>query len=75
MVDYQKKIWDVFMGLLNSMNDARIMCLFSLYGKTMNGDLFHFNRGEKGIKPYLIIDNDYPLLPLLMTPHKQSNNI
>jgi hypothetical protein len=37
--------------------------------------MFHINRGEEEIKPYFIIDKVYPLLPWLMIPHKQSNNI
>jgi hypothetical protein len=60
VVDYQKKNWDVFVGLPNSMNDARILHLFSLYGKAMNGTMFHLNRDEKGTKPYLIADKGYP---------------
>jgi hypothetical protein len=45
------------------MNDARILRLSSLYGKAMNGDMFNLNRGEEGIKPYLIANKGYPLLP------------
>jgi hypothetical protein len=75
VVDYQKKFQDVFVGLLGSMNDARILRLSSLYKKEMNGDMFHIDRGEEEIKLYLIIDKVYPLLPWLMIPHKQSRNI
>jgi hypothetical protein len=57
------------------MNDVQILCLSSLYGKGMNGDMFHLNRGEKRIKTYLIANKGYPLLSWLMIPHKQTNNI
>jgi hypothetical protein len=63
VVDYQKKFQDVFVRLLGSMNDARILRLSSLYKKVVNGNMFHINRGEEEIKPYFIIDKVYPLLP------------
>jgi hypothetical protein len=75
VVDYQKKFQDVFVGLLGLMNDVRILCLSSLYKKAVNGDMFHINRGEEEIKPYLIIDKVWALLPWLMIPHKQFGNI
>jgi hypothetical protein len=34
-----------------------------LYGNVMNGDMFHLNKGEKGIKHYLIANKGYLLLP------------
>lgn len=47
-----------------------------LYEKVpLNGDLFHFNRGEKEIKPYLIVNNGYPLFSWLMTPHRQVGDV
>jgi hypothetical protein len=61
VVDCQKKFLDVFVGLLSSMNDVQILC--HLYGNVMNGDMFHLNKGEKGIKHYLIANKGYPLLP------------
>jgi len=36
------------------MNDVQILRLSNLYGKVMNGDMSHLNRGEEGIKHYLI---------------------
>jgi len=59
---------DVFVGLPGSMNDAQILHLSSLYGKAMNGNMFHFNKGEEGSKPYLVVNKGYPLLPWLSQP-------
>jgi hypothetical protein len=75
VVDYQKKFQDVFVGLFGLMNDVHILCLSSLYMKAVNGNMFHINKGEEEIKPYLIVDKLYPLLPWLMIPHRQYGNI
>jgi len=52
-VDYHKKILDAFVGLFGLINNIHILHLFNLYQKAMNGYMFHFNRGEEEIKPYL----------------------
>jgi hypothetical protein len=57
------------------MNDVQILRLSNLYGKAMNGNMFHLNRGEEGIKHYLIANKGYLLLPWLMIPHKQTKSI
>jgi len=47
-----------------------------LYEKVpLNGNLFHFSRGEKEIKPYLIINKGYPFFPWLIIPHKQIGDV
>ncbi len=47
-----------------------------LYEKVpLNGNLFHFNRNEKEIKPYLIVNKGYPLFPWLMIPHRQVGDV
>jgi hypothetical protein len=49
---------------------------FKLYEKVPpNGDLFYFNRGEKDIKSYLIINKGYPLFPWLIIPHRQVGDV
>jgi phospholipid N-methyltransferase len=62
-------------GLLGLKNDVYILHLSNLYKKAVNGNMFHINKSEEEIKPYLIVDKVYPWLPWLMIPHKQSNNI
>jgi hypothetical protein len=58
-----KEFWDVFVGLRGSMNNVQILHLSNLYGKAMNGNMFHLNKSEEGIKPWLMI------------PHKQTSYI
>jgi hypothetical protein len=43
MLDCQKKFQDVFMEMLNLMNDTQILHLSSLYVKAVNEIMFHFN--------------------------------
>jgi hypothetical protein len=71
MVDCQKKFHDVFVGLYGSMQNVHILHLLKLYKKAMNGDIFHLNKGEEKIKPYLITNKCDLLLPWLMIPHKK----
>ncbi len=75
MVECQKKFLDVFVGLFGSMNNVHMLHLSNLYKKAMNGDMFHLNKGWEEIKPYLITNKGYLLLPWLMIPQKQSSNI
>jgi len=75
MVDCQKKFRDVFIGLFGSMNNAHILHLSNLYKNVVNENMFHFNKGEKEIKPCLITNKGYLLLPWLMILHKQFGNV
>jgi hypothetical protein len=56
-----------------SMNDACIFCTSSLHQKATHQNLFEMDHGEYDIKPYIIGDKRYPLLPWLMILHKQIN--
>jgi hypothetical protein len=47
--DYHKKIGDIFVGMLRSMNNTQILQISNLYQRAMHGDLFQKNRGEKNI--------------------------
>jgi hypothetical protein len=73
VVYYNKKFRIVFVGMSRSMNDACILCISSLHHKATHQNLFEMDRGEYGIKPYIIGDKIYPLLPWLMIPHKKGN--
>jgi hypothetical protein len=68
IVDYRKH----FVRLPGSMNDVEILCLFSICQKT-RGIFFNEFDSHEDIKPYIIEDKGYQLLPWLMMPHKQIN--
>ncbi len=38
--DYHKKIQDIFVGMLGSMNNTQILQISNLYQRAMHGDLF-----------------------------------
>jgi hypothetical protein len=59
-------------GLLGSMKYAQVLQLFSIYRKTTWGNFFNELDLHKGIKLYIIGNKDYPLLPWMMVPHKQT---
>jgi hypothetical protein len=62
-------IVDVFVGMLGFVNNEKILQLSSIYWKATRGD--PFNEQHEGIRPYIIKDEGYPLLPCLIVPHKQ----
>jgi hypothetical protein len=64
-------IVDVFVGMSSSMNNEKILQLSSIYWKATRDDLFNEQNLHEGIRPYIIEDEGYPLLPWLIMPHKQ----
>jgi len=71
IIDHKKRFLDIFVAMPSWMNNTRVLCLFSIYQKATLGDLFHEWNLHHGIKPYIIGDKGYSLLPWLMVPHKQ----
>jgi hypothetical protein len=67
---YEMVFWH-FVGMLKSMNYARVLHLFLLYQKGTLKDLFQKPNLHEGIKPYIIGENGYLLLLWLMVSHKQ----
>ncbi len=54
-----------------SMNNARMLHLSPTYSKVRLGNVFHEQNSHEGIKPYIIGDKGYLLLPWLMVLKKQ----
>ncbi len=63
-------IVDVFVGMLGSVNNEKILQLSLIYWKATRGDLFNEQNVHECIRPYIIKDEGYPLLPWLIVPHK-----
>ncbi len=76
MVDHWGQFKDVFVGMPSLMNDAHNLGISNLYGKVVNGELLWLNRSmEREIKPYILGDKWYPLLPCFIILHKQIGNV
>lgn len=60
------------MGLLGLMNNAQVLQLSSIYRKITWGNFFNELDLHEGIKPYIIGNKGYPLLPWMMVPNKQT---
>jgi hypothetical protein len=61
----------VYVGILGFIDDSQILRMSSLYHKTIKQNLFIIELKQKGIKPSIMGDKSYPLLPWLMVSHKQ----
>jgi hypothetical protein len=71
VVDAQKRFTDIFVGLLGSVNDSRILKKFGLYRWVLNGGFLHgCLERTTDIPPYILGDKGYPLLPWLLTSFK-----
>ncbi len=76
VVDHKKQFQDIFIGFPISMNNLKILRLFSLYKKAKFDGFFDLEHGSHdGIHPYINGDKDYLLLLWLMIPHKYSANV
>ena len=73
VVDSRKIFLDLFLGMSDSTNDAKMLRRSSLYQLAMRGELFPPSLGRDGFAPYLLGDSGYPNLPWLVTPHRGNN--
>jgi hypothetical protein len=70
VVDSKKRFLDLYLGMLGSTNDARVLHRSSLYRKAMHNNLFDAHFADHGFSPYLLGNSGYLLLPWLMVPHR-----
>jgi len=76
MVDSQKRFMDVYVGLLRSVNDFCVLRKSKLYPRAIHKVSFTLLLGYRmESPPYLLGDKGYPLLPWLMTLHKEDGEI
>jgi hypothetical protein len=72
VVDSNKNLIDVFMGLLGSVNDSRVLLQSGSYMKVQYIGLFEIGRVfQNGFAPYLLGDKGYPLISWIMTLYKE----
>jgi hypothetical protein len=63
VVDSKKLFRSVFVGLLGSINDQRVLRRSGLWNQVVHHYLLHIDSGyQEGIPPYLLADKGYPLL-------------
>jgi hypothetical protein len=71
VVDRNKKILDVAVGMPGSTNDSRALKCSSLYRQaTSSNQLFDAAYSQEGFSPFLIGDKGFPLYPWLLTPYR-----
>jgi hypothetical protein len=63
----------VFVGFLRNLNDLRVLHKFTFYSKVENHGLFAYDPKfyQHWFPPYLLGDNNYPLITWIMTPFKE----
>ena len=68
VVDSNKKILDLYLGMPGSMHDVCVMRRSSLYHVAQNENLLDQRTGIDRFSPYLLGNSGYPLLPWFMVP-------
>ena len=71
VVDVNKKILNVSVGMPSSTNDSHVLRCSSLYRQaSMSNSLFDAAYAQDGFSPFLLGDKGYPLYPRLLTPYR-----
>ncbi len=77
LLDCNKRFIDVFVGLLGSVNDSRVLNRFAHYRNAQYHGLFESNNASSQhcFTPYLLGDKGYPLLLGLWPSLRKKDNI
>ena len=80
VVDHEYLFRNLCIGWPGSVHDARVLANSSLYKKVINGQIFlgignHAQIQGHPIRPFLVGDSAYPLLPWLIKPFSFSSSL
>jgi hypothetical protein len=75
IINCNKKFTDLCVGMLDNVNDYRVLHRSTLYQHVQFHGLSDPNKGVDGVPPYLLSDKGYPLICWVMTPFKRKDNI
>lgn len=75
IINCNKRFIDVFVDILGSVNDLRVLHKYALYRKAENHGLFAYDPRffQHGFPPYLLGDKSYLLITWIMIPFKENN--
>ncbi len=74
IVDYQKEFTNIFVGLLGSVNDSRVLRSSTICYFAELQWLFNMNKDQEGFFSFLLGNKGYPLLSWLMTLPREGNH-
>ena len=70
VVDSEKRFLNLYVGMPGSTNGSHMLRRSSLHYLASHGNLLDTAHSVEGFSPYVIGDLGYPLLPLLLVPHR-----
>jgi hypothetical protein len=62
VVDFNKKFLELYVGFPGNVDNAKVLCKFTLYCHALYHNLFDPSKSVEGIFPYLLGDKGYLLI-------------
>ena len=75
VVDSEKRFLDLYVGMPGSTNDARMLRRSTFYHLASHGHIMDDRATVDRFSPYVIADVGYPLLPWMLVPHRQEQQL